>query len=93
MTGFIVGLMGFYILLVGYQGNADLLLNEIDTEKNYVPWIVALLVMAALNSNDKTRPVVKPFIALALLTVALEPRTSENIKMTYDYLIGKGTAK
>ncbi|MDE2021080.1 MAG: hypothetical protein KGJ13_12150 [Patescibacteria group bacterium] len=71
-TSFIVGVYGLYILLVGFNGNADKLISEVKTEKGFIPWLIAISVLAGLNGIPETKPIVKPFIVLALITLVLE---------------------
>lgn len=69
MNFFIVGLFGVYLLLVGSHGNTDKFIKEFGKDgKGFFPWIIAIGIIVALNTSDKLRPVIKPFIALALLT-------------------------
>ena len=68
----LVGLYAVYFILVGVHGNADKLLHLVESDgRNFLPWILAILVLRALYNVDALRPVIKPFVALAALTFVL----------------------
>lgn len=68
----LVGAYALYFILVGVHGNASPLLTLVQRDgRNFLPWILAILVLRALYSSETLRPAVKPFIALALLTFTL----------------------
>ncbi len=69
MTGALVGIYGVYFILVAYNGNAKKFFKNIETDiKGYALWIFMILILGALYENETTRPVVKPFITLAVLS-------------------------
>ncbi len=69
----LVGLYGLYLIFVGYKGNSAELMKALQTDgKGFIPWIVAIAVLALLYRSDTIRPVVKPFVFLALLTFAMK---------------------
>jgi hypothetical protein len=69
----LVGLYGLYFVFVGIRGNASPLVNNIQQDgKNFLPWVLAILVLRAAYSSDTMRPMVKPFIGLAALTFFLK---------------------
>jgi hypothetical protein len=68
----LVGLYGLYFVFVGYQGNAGKLITNVEQDgKNFIPWLLAILVLRAAYSSDTLKPMVKPFIGLAALTFFL----------------------
>lgn len=68
----LVGLYALYFVFVGVNGNASEMFAEVEKDaKGFAPWVIALLVLKALNESDTLRPVVKPFIGLAILTFVL----------------------
>lgn len=87
MNGLIYGLLGIYLLLVGFNGQGNALVSEIKQDaKGYIPWGISVGVLAMLYSYDKTRPIAKPFIFLAILTFVLRnfPTLENNIKQIYN---------
>ncbi len=73
MSYALVGLYGLYLIFVGVKGNSSALFSEISKDaKGFSAWLIAILVLRALYSVDTLRPVVKPFIGLALLTFTLK---------------------
>lgn len=68
----LVGLYGLYFIFVGVNGNASKLTSNVQQDaKNFIPWMLAILVLRAAYSSDTLRPMVKPFIGLAALTFFL----------------------
>lgn len=68
----LVGAYALYFILVGIKGNASQMVTLVQRDgKNFLPWILAILVLRALYSSETLRPAVKPFIVLALLTFTL----------------------
>jgi hypothetical protein len=69
----LVGLYGLYLVFVGVRGNSTPLVTNISQDgKNFIPWVLAILVLRAAYSSDTLRPMVKPFIGLAALTFFLK---------------------
>ena len=69
----LVGLYGLFLIFVGSKGNAAKLQTELSSDaKGFSAWLIAILVLRALYSVDAVRPVVKPFMYLALLTFFLK---------------------
>jgi hypothetical protein len=69
----LIGLYAVYFILVGVHGNAKALVSQVQSDgKNFMPWLVAILVLRALYSVETLRPLIKPFIALAGLTFFLK---------------------
>lgn len=68
----LVGLYGLYFVFVGINGNASKLTANVQQDaKNFIPWVLAILVLRALYASDTLKPMVKPFIGLAALTFFL----------------------
>jgi hypothetical protein len=73
MTAALVGLYALYFIAVGVQGNAGALwINTASDFKKFLPWILAILVLRALYGSETLRPLVKPFIGLAVLVFFLK---------------------
>jgi hypothetical protein len=69
----LVGLYGLYLVFVGIRGNSGSLVTNVSQDgKNFIPWILAILVLRAAYSSDTLKPMVKPFIGLAALTFFLK---------------------
>jgi hypothetical protein len=69
----LVGLYSLYFIFVGVNGNADPMVKAIEQDaKGFAPWLIAILVLKALSNSDTLAPMVKPFIALALVTFVLK---------------------
>lgn len=68
----LVGLYGIYLMFVGIHGNAGKLVTNVQQDgKNFIPWVLAILVLRAMYASDTLKPMVKPFIGLAALTFFL----------------------
>lgn len=68
----LVGLYAIYFIFVGVKGNAGQLVNNVQQDgKNFIPWVLAILVLRVAYSSETLRPMVKPFIGLAALTFFL----------------------
>ncbi len=68
----LVGAYAIYFILVGVHGNADELVTFVESNgRDFLPWILAIIVLRALYNVDTLRPMVKPFIALAVLVFVL----------------------
>lgn len=73
MSAGLVGLYGIYLVLVGVHANTDSLLTLVeDNGKDFLVWILAIAILSALYHVNTIRPVVKPFIALAILVFVLK---------------------
>lgn len=69
----LIGLYALYFILVGTHGNAKTMVSQVQADgKNFMPWLIAILVLRALYSVETLRPLIKPFIALAGLTFFLK---------------------
>jgi len=69
----LVGLYGLYLMFVGIKGNSTQLKDFISADfKGFWPWLIAILVLRAAYNVDALKPVVKPFIYLAVLTFVLK---------------------
>lgn len=68
----LVGLYALYLMFVGVNGHASKLFTDIETDaKGFAPWLIAILVLRALSNSSTLKPMVTPFIGLAVLTFAL----------------------
>jgi len=69
----LVGLYGLFLIFVGVKGNALKLTTELGQDaKGFSAWLIAILVLRAFYSIESVRPVIKPFMYLALLTFFLK---------------------
>lgn len=69
----LVGLYAFYLIFVGYSGNAKEFFDEVGTDiKGFAPWVIAVVVIEALYKVDELKPMIKPFVGLAVLTFTLK---------------------
>ncbi len=69
----LIGLYGVYFVLVGMKGNAGKMIANVQADgKGFMPWLLAIIILRALYNVDSLRPMVKPFIALAVLTFTLK---------------------
>lgn len=69
----LVGLYGLYLIFVGYKGNSSQLMQYLAQDgKGFIPWLIAIAVLSALYKSDTLKPVVKPFVFLAVLTFVLK---------------------
>lgn len=69
----LVGLYALYFIFVGVNGNATAMAQAMEQDaKGFAPWLLAILILKALSTSDTIRPMVNPFIALALLTFTLK---------------------
>ena len=58
--------------MVGAKSNEIKLIDEIKTDVNgFVPWAIAIAVLAALSEYEETNKLVKPFVALLILNFVL----------------------
>lgn len=58
--------------MVGAKRNEIKLIDEIKTDVNgFVPWAIAIAVLAALSEYEETNKLVKPFVALLILNFVL----------------------
>jgi hypothetical protein len=84
MSSALVGLYGIYFVLVGIYGNSDKLLKFVeDNGKDFLVWILAIVVLAALYRVKAIRPAVKPFIALAVLVFVLKNWSTISAQLNY----------
>jgi hypothetical protein len=72
MNGFIIGLYGVYLLLVGFEGNSSKMVDALRKDApGFLPWAVSIAVLAAMYENENTRQIAKPFIFLLIITFVL----------------------
>lgn len=69
----LIGIYGLYLVFVGFKGNSKTLLSDVGSDlKGFAPWVLAIVILKALSEVDKLRPVIAPFIGLAILTFGLK---------------------
>jgi hypothetical protein len=69
----LVGAYALFFILTGYRGNSSGLMTLVERDgRDFLPWILAVLVLRALYNVESLRPMIKPFIALAALTFVLK---------------------
>jgi len=69
----LVGLYALYLMFVGVNGHASELFTDIEADaKGFAPWLIAILVLRALSNSNTLKPMVTPFIGLAVLTFVLK---------------------
>lgn len=69
----LVGLYALYLMFVGVNQHASELFTEIENDaKGFAPWLIAILILRALSNNATLKPMVTPFIGLAILTFTLK---------------------
>lgn len=56
-----------YFILVGVRGNAPALFAELANEKQFLLWIIVMLVVAALWESENAEQVAKPLAALIVM--------------------------
>lgn len=79
MNGLILGSIGVYSLLVGFNGNGpELVEMGVQDAKGFLPWAISAGVLAFLYEYEYTRPVVAPFLVLMILGFVL--RNFETLK-------------
>ena len=69
----LIGVYALYFIFVGVNGNAAPMTTAMESDaKGFAPWVLAILVLKAISASDTLAPMVKPFIALALVTFVLK---------------------
>jgi hypothetical protein len=69
----LIGLYGLYLIFVGIKGNAATLTTQLGRDaKPFFTWILAIVILRGLYNVESIRPLVKPFIGLAVLTFTLK---------------------
>lgn len=88
-----ISLILIYIVAVGWNGNADKMINQMGKDAaGFAPFIASVIALMLL-SNTRAKPLVNPFITLAALTTILNNwnNVQNEVKTTYDVLSGKPT--
>ena len=78
---------GLYCMSVGLHGNAMALFSQVSKEKQFLYWIVAILLITALWGSPVGGKVAKPLAALCVLGFLLT--TSSSGQRNYQ-LVGTG---
>ena len=69
----LVGLYALFFIFVGSSGKSTQLKDEVSKDaKGFAPWLISIIVLRWAYSNDTLKPVVKPFIFLAILVFVLK---------------------
>lgn len=72
MTSVLLAAYAIYFVLVGAHGNASALVTDITSEKQFVYWILVLIVVTALWESPVGEEVAKPLAALIVLGFLLK---------------------
>ena len=91
MTSIVTILYGLYFVLVGAHGNAEEFLALIVQEKQFVYWLVAMLIIAGLWESPVATNLAKPLAALIVLGFLLSNKNYETIIQHFDAIMA-GTA-
>ena len=86
MTNFGVLLIGLYLLFVGYRGNGQQLTGALGQDaKGFVPWVVAVLVLAGVRRIPQLTKPVDAFLMLAVIAMVLkhEGNIATQLKSVY----------
>lgn len=68
-----IGLYGVYLILIGVKSNeAELGALLARDFGHYIPWLVAVAILAALSESEILGPAVKPFALLLVLAFMLK---------------------
>ena len=69
MNGLIILLYGTYLTVVGFAGNGAQLMTDLQQDfPHYLPWLIAILILAALYQSRALEDLISAFIILALGT-------------------------
>lgn len=69
----LIGIYAIYFIYVGVNGNANEMTKAIEADaKGFAPMVLAILLLKALSTSDTLKPMINPFIGLALLTFTLK---------------------
>lgn len=74
------------IAIVAYQGNIVTLGRLVGEDiPNYAPWIGSLLALWLLSQSDTLKPVVQPFLMLAIITTIVLRYTEIETELRASY--------
>lgn len=69
----LIGMYALYFVFVGANGHAGEMVDAIEKDaKGFSSWLLAILILKALSTSDTLKPMINPFIGLALLTYTLK---------------------
>lgn len=71
MNNVIIGLYGVFFVLVAYRGNTSEMLDFVLAQEKFVPWVLAILALSFLASNEYSADLVAPFITLLIVTLVV----------------------
>lgn len=57
----------FYVIAVGVKGNGTKLITQIETEKQFLYWVLVIFILAALWESPYLSKVAKPLAVLVIL--------------------------
>ncbi len=90
MNGIIVVGYGLFLVAITLAGNAEKLKTQLGKDGGkFVPWIFAIVVLAALSESDATKKLVTPFIALFLIALTIKrfPTIDKEVKLIYNHYV------
>lgn len=69
----LVGLYALFFIFVGSNGNSAKLKDAVAGDsKGFAAWLIAIIIIRWMYSSDTLKPIVKPFIFLAVLVFVLK---------------------
>jgi hypothetical protein len=86
----LAGFLVLYVLIVGWKGNAGKAVDEVSADSvGFVPWAFAIATLVLIQQT-KAKPLVAPFVTLAILSTLLKKFSviSTDVKNTYGVLKG-----
>lgn len=85
MNALIIGIYGIFFVLVGLAGNAPKLVSMVKSDiGGFLPWAVAIAVLAVAYEYPTTRKMAQPFIFLLILSFILS--NFDNLQAEYNRL-------
>jgi hypothetical protein len=88
----VLGILGIYVLAVVFTGHARPFTHAIGQDtQSFFPWVIAVILLALLAQNDKTKAAVLPIGGLLLLNVIL--RNFDSIKTQILTIAGSTNAQ
>lgn len=86
-----ISLILIYLVAVGWNDNAEKMISQMGKDSaGFAPFIASVVALMLL-SNTRAKPLVSPFITLAVLTTILNNwnTVQTEVKTTYNVLTGK----
>ena len=73
MSAGLVGLYGVYLVLVGIHHHSSELLTLVeDNGREFLVWILAIVILRAIYQIKSIRPAIKPFVALVVIVFVIK---------------------